>query len=171
MRILVSTILLAFGTTAAAETISMRGSSSYPESAKKEDPTPNMMCAVMELHRQDPIHCKGTPDNKAIQFSVFGAPGSPCQYTKEVPGISIKDVYCDETGFHETAYQGSKTCDAAEGRMFPVHISTGGCLGGIKFVSCTPGPCDESATNDIRAAIPLEVLLLPTTSDDGITTH
>lgn len=119
--------------------------------AAKADPTPR--CAIMEtyLHSDDPTECSGDPDAKKIKLPCLSGPGSPCiSDHNAAPGISVKDLYCDEDGFHETGYRGSETCEG--GQSFPVDILKGKCFGGtIKFISCDPGDCEEEEGDDNKS--------------------
>lgn len=69
----------------------------------------------------------------------------PCGHSDRFPNISIKDAYCDDSGFHETAYQGTESCDEEEGYKFPVDVPFQKCIGGIKYTECRVGDCDGSA--------------------------
>ncbi|CAB9511268.1 expressed unknown protein [Seminavis robusta] len=98
-------------------------------------------CATLELFVKDPINCKNEQGSKMVQIPCWSGPGSPCINDKSFPGISVKDVYCDDNGYHETGFQGTETCDETKGRKFNVDFLKDQCNLGMLFISCVPGDC------------------------------
>lgn len=112
-----------------------------PVASKDDDHPQPDRCLIMEMYADDPFSCEGKP-TKTVGLPCLSGPGMPCSYDEKVPNISVKDWYCDDTGFHETGYQGTESCDEEKGRKFPVDVPFQKCFGGIKLTECRVGDCN-----------------------------
>ncbi|CAB9514268.1 expressed unknown protein [Seminavis robusta] len=95
------------------------------------------MCAILVAFLNDP-QCQNKQDERKVQIPCWDKPGSPCT---DYAGISVKDLYCNADGYHETAFQGTDTCDETKGQKETVDILKNQCTYGMKFSSCIPGDC------------------------------
>jgi hypothetical protein len=72
-----------------------------------------------------------------------------------MPDVSINNLYCTDTSFHETVYWGSETCSSDDSRATADNIyNAGECFHKkMQFVSCTNDPCASDDVEDDEMAV------------------
>jgi hypothetical protein len=113
-------------------------------------------CVTIKVYNSnDELKCQGTP-SQILSFSTYSQRGdSPCFWNSRVPDVSIDNLYCTDTYFHQTIYMGSETCSIDDSKTITEEkYNAGECFhNAYHFESCIDGPCASSDAEDDEMAV------------------